>query len=520
MRIAFYAKSFRVLLLGAVIGWPSLASSLSYPIVEQICVAESGMPRVGKPAAIPVGCRLAGCLESGAYAWQIQVDARMLEGAELRFEGLSARDLKQLQITGSARLEGARIVVGRGESKIDGIPDKVAGKVQVVSLAPVWGTDLWTRLQSLLTVGGQIPGERRRHDDVVDQLTVIQHAGSSEINRYEWRYAITPCRDPVPVRQTRQDTLKIEGGTPGEKLDVVVMIDARKRTSSGMTVCENGPKGDDWVQRFTGVSPLVIPLGDLRSSDGCGSEVAVFSENHRMHLEKLPWTDEEDVHTVTLKPRIIVPVNIWTVDDDDRRRAQDEILVANHLFVKNRVGVEFDPTFRRLSKNEATLIRRQKCKSANAIKKAKRYVAGTLNVYYIAGEGDRNCAIAETPASCDRLHKHATIDGNFTYLGAIGAPFTLAHELGHAFGLRPSVCWGHVNGLDEAFGLENVMYAGTFEALLRRRFTLGQVFRMNTQDDRWGGTMLIKNGLRPEADRRKCLPNERNSICPLLNMDR
>jgi hypothetical protein len=53
---------------------------------------------------------------------------------------------------------------------------------------------------------------------------------------------------------------------------------------------------------------------------------------------------------------------------------------------------------------------------------------------------------------------------------------------------------------------------------LRNHFSLGQVFRMNTQRDVWGGTMLIENGLRPGPGR-ECPPSDGSAKCPALQTD-
>ena len=56
----------------------------------------------------------------------------------------------------------------------------------------------------------------------------------------------------------------------------------------------------------------------------------------------------------------------------------------------------------------------------------------------------------------------------------------------------------------------------------REHFSLGQAFRMNTQADEWGGTMLIANGLRPgpgqlsAADYERRLPATFTRLEPAL----
>ncbi len=52
----------------------------------------------------------------------------------------------------------------------------------------------------------------------------------------------------------------------------------------------------------------------------------------------------------------------------------------------------------------------------------------------------------------------------------------------------------------------------------RHHFSAGQVFRMNTHDDEFNGTMLIKNGQRGHTGR-KCPPLRTSADCPPLEAD-
>jgi hypothetical protein len=338
-----------------------------------------------------------------------------------------------------------------------------------------------------------------------------------------------------------QDILRIDGLHAGEMLDVVVMIDARQQKGVNASVCRDGSKKDpegQWVVRHTGASPLVIPLGNLLTPGACNSEIVVFSEKHKMHIERVRWTNQPgDVHTVKLEPRIKVPINLWTVSDRHEKQARSDLALVQKLYNENRVGMEFVAEFRTLSKELASRILKEKCAAVASVRKqAQAYIPGQLNVYYIEGyigsdglPGGRNCAIEKTPENivnclASEFALHPKHDANFTIVstGSSTPPFTLAHELGHAFGLRPSECHGHVNNQrlpsgKLAFHFENIMFGGPFCAQQRKFFTLAQVFRMNTQLDRWGGTMLIENGLRPVKDGRKCLPKLWTDQCPLLN---
>jgi hypothetical protein len=322
-----------------------------------------------------------------------------------------------------------------------------------------------------------------------------------------------------PLIIVAQDKLTIRGVTGGE--DVLVMMDSR--TNSGAGGCSN-----DGVFRSSGNTGFDNRL----ASAGCNSEIAVFSENHAMFLETdvIKWTDKPgDVHRITVRRLINVPVSVWIVDKAAVARAHDEMNNANLLYRQNMVGVRFVPFYKRVRDKKAVdtigkgievpfpdLVN-IRCTDLISVQKSGYYAAGRLNVYYVDGNfRGRNCAIKEAhPFLCDcdcAMNKPADGDGNITFVGRLGDLATLAHELGHAFGLRPAMCHGHTDTV-EGFGADNLMFGGGLPT--RNRFSLGQVFRMNTHEDKWGGTMLIKNGLRPGLGR-KCLPNFTSDKCPTL----
>jgi hypothetical protein len=194
------------------------------------------------------------------------------------------------------------------------------------------------------------------------------------------------------------------------------------------------------------------------------------------------------------------------------------------LYKRNKVGVRFVPTFTRVSAdpNAVAIIKNgigfapdgdAECKDILGVQGSAFYTADTLNVYYVAlAITGRNCAIKQTPTNCPGTDFEKG-DGNITYIGTKANRASLAHEFGHAFGLRPGPCGGHTNGL-AGFGPKNIMRGGGDGN--RDQFTLGQVFRMNTQSDPWDGTMLIRNGLRPGPGR-ACPPLTTDPTCPPLN---
>ncbi|MCC7484945.1 MAG: hypothetical protein IT529_08115 [Burkholderiales bacterium] len=302
------------------------------------------------------------------------------------------------------------------------------------------------------------------------------------------------------MTKAEADTLRIAGINPGE----TVVVSLKGRTS-----------GHCAVQIFHATAET--ELANFVPSASCKSEIAVFSRRHAMvHEKQVTWTHAEgDVHTVVLHPVIRARVTVWSESRAGRERATLDIERARELYLGNSVGVVFVADYRRLPPGLRETIIADRCEAVEVIKQNRAYIARRLNVYYIDHDfSSRNCAISQTPPDCPSAPGFPVRDGNVTFIGVNATRTALAHEFGHAFGLRPSACGGHTNGIP-GFGPDNIMWAGGGEE--RVHFTLGQVFRMNTQVDQWGGTMLIRNGLRSGG--RRCPPNLTNAVCPPLRAD-
>lgn len=329
----------------------------------------------------------------------------------------------------------------------------------------------------------------------------------------------------------QDDEVRIQGIDAGEQ--VRVMVNARKKSGDGCIARMNGSplKGNEWDERNTNAAGLVR-LGNLQS--GCILTLAAFSKKRAMFLASFDdWKDEGgERRVVTMKPLIDVPIVIWITHKDLESVAHSQVKTASILYTENMVGFNFIPTFENVSGDpekvkiiESALVTIKKnhdCSKVENLKKATVDVfrVNTLNVYYVKRDGfdGRNCAIMDSPKLCrhPELDEFPKKDGNVTFIGAgLNLP-RLAHELGHAFGLRPAVCGGHVDKLPS---FENNIMGGGGDK--RNWFSLGQVFRMSTQEDKWGGSMIIANKLRPVQDGRPChlLPLDASTeSCPPLNL--
>ena len=512
------AVLFRLVLI-ALAACPSTALALNTTFVDRNMCFRDGVV-VSPPdhrIPIPVGCRRVdccpGCPGPGPLKWQITLNGGVLEGAELRLDGLSSRELKRLKLSGHAKVAGDRIILRRGRSTISGIPDEAAGKVVVGSLVPLASSE--PRVQRASSTRPE-RGRVGAHTSARDQITVQQFLGSFAVDRFRTRHVVAACAVPIAMASPVEDRLRIVGIASGD--EVAVMLDAR--TSAGSAGC-----GNDQIFRSSGDRRL----GNLLPAAGCNSEVAIFSEKHSMVLETVnTWTNVRgDLHTVTLQPMIDVPVSVWIANDAAAAKAVADMNKANDLYRANKVGIRFVPTFTRVvdvstDPNAITIVNAGigtgpsglECQNIAAIQQRAFYTANTLNVYYVNESfTGRNCAILQTPSVCTNdSTAFPPGDGNITFIGSMATSTTLAHEFGHAFGLRPASCGGHTESLSD-FGPDNIMAAGGGDE--RVHFSLGQVFRMNTHTDAWGGTMLIQNGLRT-APARACQPHVTDARCPAL----
>lgn len=496
-RVAMRPKAAARIFVFLLAAYPSVTLAQRLGIVQRICIGREVESRVPKPFPIPVGCEIIdccpGCPGVGPLDWRVQIDGQVLQGAEVRFEDMGADELKRIRLSGNAKLVGDRILLQRGTSMISGLPAPTAGRVHVGSLTPVFDKDAGARLESARQInragGGDADAGAERGD-----LTVQQLLGQYVVNVFRWRPYFIFCPRPG---LGLVDRLRVQNISGGDR--VVVMMDSR--TASGASGCT-----DDQVLRTTSA----ISFGNILAASGCNSEVAVFAANNRMEFQTpvTTWTDNPgDLHTASLQPILNMPVSVWIANNSAAAQAVNDVANANFLYGQNKIGVQFAATQNNVSGNATavTTIGTASCGAVGAIQGSAFYAPNALNIYYVNGAfTGQNCA-RTTPVG----------DGNISYMGTLANLASLTHEIGHAFGLRPSEQGGHTNGL-AGFGTNNIMWGGGPPT--RDVFTLGQAFRMNTHTDVWGGTMLINDGLRPGPGR-ACPPLTTTTTCPALAVD-
>src|SRR6266540_2607519 len=142
------------------------------------------------------------------------------------------------------------------------------------------------------------------------------------------------CLLACPSNGLADDLLKIENIADGD--NVVVLMDSRTFAGANWQ-CSN-----DTVLRTTGA----LPVGRRDADAGCNSEIAVFAAGNAMALSFPGWSDADgDIHTITMKPIIDVPVSVWIADAAAEARAPGEIANATWVYTQNKVGVQFVATY-------------------------------------------------------------------------------------------------------------------------------------------------------------------------------
>ncbi len=244
---------------------------------------------------------------------------------------------------------------------------------------------------------------------------------------------------------------------------------------------------------------------------GHSDEIVVFSVDDRVVLDQgdansgAIWTDAAgETREIDLEQdRLEVPIVIWLTSSHDKKGKSSEatarahVEAANLFYNLNRVGIEFVAEVVDISDGSWADVREQlgnvDGEYSCSPHPERAFLAGQLNVYYVERvKGDLNGAY------CNWFD--GSIDPNVIYISISSSQLpTLAHELGHAFGLQHTGANGVAaykeNG-NWLIGADNLMWAGGVD---KRALTLGQAFRINLDK----ASMLNRNGTR-EGSVRKC----------------
>jgi hypothetical protein len=457
----------------------SLAALPLYGIHWDIIRYQAAIPPSTSPEfSVAIGCELRGCCPGcpllDPIDIEIQVDARVTQEVRLRFAASDSGTIAALQLKGNIRREGSTLIAGPGTSMIVGVPPQTDAPL-ISKVRPVINANKWQ-----VTPNAMMYSNRFAPILAGGDILIVQSIRGHIVNVFRYRYPIVP-----KVNDEAQDQIKVSGNTSGN--NVVILADLNIAN-----ICEN-----DVVFRTTST----VGVGSALSTGNCpSSDVSVFSYDNAMSYETnvTSWTQSDgDVHQVNLQPIIVAPMNIVVTRPGGDIDAQYDVGNANYLYNENKVGVQFDAGINDVSQkvDAVKVIEDDGCVDVDALHQTIFYVPGRLNVYYVHGNF--------TAETCGN-------DKNLIFVGEIGNRASLAHEIGHAYGLIPAEDGGHTNG-EPGFGNDNIMYGGGPPT--RSQFSTGQVFRLNVCSN----SQLNLNGNR-SGQTQLCLPHTNDEVCPALSL--
>ena len=272
--------------------------------------------------------------------------------------------------------------------------------------------------------------------------------------------------------------------------DVVTLVALTAgRQDNNAIVLVSGRRGSNCIEHEVNRgwgAVKVTAFGQWNSSSiKCVAELAVLSVDHAMFIQRNPWTNGPDPLTPALQRPLGPTLNIWVVANgaDVLKQVDTDTAQASSLYSASRVGVSFG-TNGKVTQISPTApqadIIGDGCYDLALLRGAPPplYQPDQINIYYVPrikmgglfGERGFNCFEYGAP--------------NVIYISLQDyAEVTLAHELGHALGLRGTM--GHVTR--QRFGSGNIMVGSMDIDVLegRDRFSLGQAYRMNVEEDSW-----------------------------------
>lgn len=279
-------------------------------------------------------------------------------------------------------------------------------------------------------------------------------------------------------------------------------------------------------------------LGDW-TTDTCEQPLrpaAVFAldrapkfDNPWQHPAPPPVYDELNAVIVTLPPEgtdpgppapafVTVPLHAWNINavaSEVAGRFEDERQVANARFAEALTGIVFTPAGSTDLNWGADVL---DCDDLRELLEIRPAHPDVLNVYFAKTLNGRRGWWCGGPDGSGTNYP-----GNLILL-ALDHSFsnTLAHEIGHALALmEPWDFSGHADGI-KGMSYDNLMASGMDDAgtATRRRFSIGQVFRMHFDKRSWlqrGNALALDCGCDPYP-RRVC-PRVAADVTPLADTD-
>ncbi len=444
-------------------------------------------------------------IESQTSSWEVIVDGRGASTVHLDFHGLPGAQVLTVsaaagQVTNNTPAMPRITITPPGPQTtftISGIPIST-------DAAPIWATVAIERASPFV-----IGSER-------GAISITQSGADIVYSRF---YAGFRFRECEPFGATgSHDSISFLGSKPSGP--TVAVVDG----SFGVAQ-PRGCRQDDAfkITPAAASAPSAIAISNYAPDPNCPSEIALFSWKTAPAFVPHPqWTPGPDLVGVTLHKSVVVPVKFWVLS-----KAQSDLhsqlllisraVVANRLFKESLAGITFKWAFGTVSSGEFALA--AQCINSGCTlgpqngptpcpysrwKETPWYDDKALNVYLVDQGSNTTCDDRQVIY----LHTPRSI--------------TLAHEVGHAFGLTPHDQGGHADYYDDpvdpdrySFGNDNLMWGLSGVPGGREKLTLGQVFRMHTHSV--SALHLLKN---PGGGIvRYCHPRDRSPACPSLTLD-
>jgi hypothetical protein len=306
---------------------------------------------------------------------------------------------------------------------------------------------------------------------VLEARQLIQ-SGSGSIEVHRWRFiydfsALAPAVAMTPI-PSGYDRVELENYS---------------LTSSPVILLAQGGK---LAQRTTNVSvgKSFVDVDNM-TQDTPNVEIAVWAYDNQpvLHLKPRLTAGSDSIPEsapglLKLSPNLRLPTGKPAPDVEWKDLARCDYAVANHLFLSNRMGIELQFAISGAINSSGGTP----CKQASVLRGMSEFSAKNLNLFYLAEDyAPQNCCLQDVPEAM--------------FITIRATPTSLAHELGHSFGL-----WH-----DERSG--NIMLG---DALDRSEFTLPQVYLMMFGEE----STLNLFGLRglPTRNRRECPTHCRGGV--------
>ncbi len=401
-----------------------------------------------KTLRVPLGCDLVDCCplcrQEGEISADVRLEGSLARGTRLEVTGLSGAAVKKLRVKG-AKISGRFIDVPPGKSvTVSGIPSNSRG---------------W-----LVPVAKFVdPGAGLLPDPSVAafKLTIFKRVGQQRVGLFELAYGNKTTCGPAPT-PTEGDRIAVQNVASGP---IISVIDYQ----TDLNACiPDEARATNASPVFLGANavPMVATCPDVNPS------VALLGEERAVSYRRVnqEWTGaNSDVLSVTLGPKVDVPLALWVVDGAVTEEAATDIgLVADLIYEewddagvkrKNHGGVHFIPAVKTVTLAGLGLSAAPNCEPGTIakIKNSGFYSSFGLNVY---------------------IYKSTNVSGycaqngrDIINLNPVDSLVNaLEHEIGHAFGLH------HTDGC-AGIPHPNVMATGSYSP--GPAFTAAQSVRMH-----------------------------------------